>query len=119
MAKKKSNILFLSDAADGTSVTAHKGDVLCVSLTSSPTTGYRWVVEQIDEAVLRQEDADYIQSSRFKPGGRHIVGGSGQEVFYFALTGELNTQLELVYRRPWDKSAPPMRTWKIEIVIQT
>jgi predicted secreted protein len=118
MAEKNTNIVFLSDAADGTSVSVHAGDVLCISLTSTPSAGYRWAIEKMDESVLHQESADYVSPAQARSGSKEMVGGSGHEIFYFSVTGKGSTQLELVYRRPWDKGSAPARTWKVQIAIQ-
>jgi len=74
------------------------GDRITVRLAENPTSGYRWTVDEVDEAVLAPE------SSSFTPSPASVPGAGGWRTFHFAALGAGTTILRLATRRP---GAPP------------
>ena len=67
-------------------------------LDANPSTGYQWKIKGYDEKVLRHVKSEYIHSSS------KLIGSGGKMRFYFKpLKARVNTVINLVYGRPWDK----------------
>lgn len=96
--------------ANGTTLRPHRGDTLVVRLPGNPTTGYRWSVVRMPPS-LRGISAMYVPSS---PGR---LGAGGTYVFRFAVRRGSGV-LRLVYRRPWERSRPPLRTFTLTVRAQ-
>lgn len=108
------NDVVLSAEDNGTVVELGAGQALVVTLDSNPSTGYRWEVSEVDEAVLAQiGEAEFKEASTE---GEQVVGAGGTETFYFAsAAGE--TTLTLVYHRTWE-DVEPEQVFSVEVVVQ-
>jgi inhibitor of cysteine peptidase len=101
------------DADDaGRRVELSKGQALDISLASNPTTGYRWEVKELDEAVLRQ-----VGEPEFKAKS-NLVGAPGVEILRFEAVGAGQTTLDLIYHRSWEKGVDPLEAYSVEVVVQ-
>ena len=88
--------------------TARPGDTVVIHLDESPTSGYRWTVEEVDPAVLRPA-GDYYAP----PGpGR---GGRGRRELRFTVVGRGSSRLRLALRRPWAPAGPATRRYETTI----
>jgi len=93
-----------------------RGQTLVVTLASNPTTGYSWQVAEADKALLRQVgDAEFKSSASSNP---PLVGAGGTETFRFETNGAGTTTLKLVYRRSWETSVPPIKTFTVQVVVR-
>jgi len=90
------------------------GQTLVVTLVSNPTTGYRWEVAEADKAILRQVGAAEFKSSA--PSNPPLVGAGGTETFRFETNGAGTTTLKMIYRRSWETSVPPIKTFTMQVV---
>ena len=106
----------LDAAADGSQVELAAGQVLVITLASNPTTGYGWEVVDLDTAVLQQVGEAEFQSS--DSGDAPLVGAGGVEVFRFEAAGSGQTDLTLVYHRPWEKGVDPLETFAVQITVR-
>lgn len=88
------------------------GDAVEVYLESNPTTGYQWIVEQLDQAVLKQVKFGFTTASG-------AVGGDHDEVMRFEALKKAQTLLRLVYRRSFEKDVPPIKSFNLSIVIKS
>ena len=73
-----------------------------IALGSNPTTGYSWQ-ESYDETVLELAEKTY------KPGEeaeQDVVGAGGVEYFRFKTLKTGETEITLVYKRPWEEPTP-------------
>ena len=50
---------------------------------------------------------------KFEPPAKAKPGASGTQTFEFRVSGGGAAWLQLVYRRPFDKDAPPARQWSV------
>lgn len=71
-----------------------------IKLKSNPTTGYSWFLREYNSNLLTPT------GHRFEAGNANLVGSPGFEVWTFkvkpeAFTVPQQTQLRLVYSRPW------------------
>jgi inhibitor of cysteine peptidase len=101
---------------NGSQVVLEQGQVLVVSLASNPTTGYRWEVVEVDEAILRQEgEVEFVVSDARDP---PPPGTGGTETFRFVAEGSGETTLTMVYRRPWEEGVEPLETFSVQAAVQ-
>ncbi len=101
--------------SNGGSVELKSGQALAVTLESNPSTGYAWVVDEVDPALLRQEgDAEYQPD---KTAGENIVGAGGTETFRFSAIAAGETTLKLVYRRSWETGIEPAQIFSVQVKI--
>lgn len=90
----------LTAADDGSAVVLAEGDTLIVRLEGNPTTGYSWEIDELDQTVLRlQGEPGYEAES-------DLIGSGGMFTFTFEAAGEGETDLVLVYHRPWEENDP-------------
>lgn len=110
------NEVRLNDTQNGTQKELTRDQVLFIALESNPTTGYSWQVSEIDQAIFRQVgDAGYKSSASGNP---PMVGAGGTETFRFEPVSAGNTTLKLVYRRPWEKDVPPIKTYTVQVTVR-
>lgn len=104
----RSLILELPD--NGSRIFLTQGDRIAVRLPSNPSTGYSWAIAANAPSVLQSGgDATY------EPPAKPMPGAGGFQTFEFRVAGGGATSLELVYRKPSEKDAPPARRWAIFI----
>ena len=84
---------------DGTSIVLEPGESFSVVLPGNATTGYSWQVEGIDAAILSAAEPVYVSDSE-------LVGAGGVYTFTFTAAAAGETELRLVYLRPWDQVEP-------------
>jgi len=101
----------LTAAHDGMTVSVAPDKLLTVKLPSRPSTGYVWEVEEVDRSVLRPLDEAHEQADE-------LIGGEATHVRRFTPVRRGSTRLSLVYRRPWQKDAPPMKTYSVSVDVQ-
>src|SRR5215813_5806169 len=65
------------------------GQIVSVSLPETPTTGYRWAVEYMDQSLLALQDAQFAAPTQ---GG---IGAPGLRMFRFRVVGAGDTDLVL------------------------
>ena len=73
-----------------------------IALGSNPTTGYSWQ-ESHDENILELVEKTYKPGKEAKQG---LVGAGGVEYFRFKTLKTGETEITLVYKRPWEESTP-------------
>ncbi len=94
-------------SGNGRTIRAHVGDTLVVRLPGNPTTGYRWSVARIPKSLR-------LLGSVYVPSPPRRIGQGGTFVFRFKTTSGSGS-LRLVYRRPWEESTPPLRTFVLAV----
>jgi inhibitor of cysteine peptidase len=89
-----------------------KGQVLVIALEGNPTTGYTWEAVELEEQVLRQKG-----ETEFKPKS-DAVGASGVQTLRFEAVNAGQTDLKLIYHRPWEKDVEPLETFSVQVVVR-
>ncbi len=72
------------------------GQVFTISLESTPSSGYTWIVEYESKMI------DLLKPKKFVPDSPGI-GSSGQELFEFRAKKTGETQIKATYQRVWKK----------------
>jgi len=87
-----------------------EGQVMVLSLDSNPSTGYLWETAEMDGEILRQAgEVEFRQESR-------LLGAPGKQILHFESIGTGQTNLELIYHRPWEEDTEPNKTIHIQAV---
>jgi inhibitor of cysteine peptidase len=102
------------EKADGGKVKLPRGEILTVKLAGNPTTGFQWQIEKNDkEALPPQGKHTYQPDKKGK-----AVGAGGTFIFRFKGEKAGTTDLELVYKRPFEKDKDAAKTFKVQVEIQ-
>jgi len=96
--------LTLSGFNSGESSIMKVGAHFDVALPANPTTGFHWQLAEADPGVV------VVGEPFFTPRG-DALGVAGTETFHCIVTGEGQTRIVLVYRRPWEEGVRPLRVW--------
>lgn len=104
-----------TEKENGSQVRLRSGQDLVVRLGSNPSTGYRWQVEEVDEAILKQ--VGMAQYEPAAPDDAPLLGQPGQETMRFQAASAGQTRLLLAYRRPWEDDAAVEKTFMLEVVV--
>lgn len=98
-------------ASDGKGTTTLPvGRTLVVKLVGQAGTGYAWKLEKLDERLLSPLGKPFVEKAA-------RVGGQNLTVFRFKAVAAGRTTMELHYRRPFAKDAPPAKTFTNQITI--
>ena len=84
-----------------------------IALGSNPTTGYSWQ-ESYDETRLELVGGE----STYKPGKeakQGVVGAGGVEYFRFKALKAGETEITLVYKRPWEEGIAEQKVFTVNI----
>jgi len=100
---------------NGKAVTLKPEQELVVLLKANPTTGYAWAIAEVNDAVLQQTGMGGYTP---EPATQRIVGAGGLAEFHFRAVAPGTTMLRLVYRRPWETSAPPVQAFTLKVDVQ-
>jgi inhibitor of cysteine peptidase len=88
--------MILTHAENGTAVTLRPGEQVVIRLTEHPTTGFRWAVDQSDEAIVALVDTTYVRTAGAG------LGGGGEQVWTFEAKHPGTVQLRLKLWRAWE-----------------
>ncbi|OPY84992.1 MAG: Chagasin family peptidase inhibitor I42 [Smithella sp. PtaU1.Bin162] len=102
----------LTEADNRRAVEINAGDDLEVILTGNPTTGYVWESVEADQVILPSRGG-----YKYTPASA-MVGSAGQFVFSFRAAAAGETPLRIVYRRPFEKSAAPLKFFEVLVRIK-
>jgi inhibitor of cysteine peptidase len=106
------SVMTLTDQDNGKTIDLTKGTTLVVKLASNASTGYSWSV-QSHSPLFKPLDSSYKEQKQPAQ-----VAAAGVQTFQWQATGPGNTTLRLEYRRPWEKSEPPAKTFSVNIQIR-
>ena len=90
----------VTKADNGATLRAAPDDVLVIGLAETPTTGYRWDVDRVDEGVLELRDSQYFAPVTRAPG----APGERRVIVDVVSTG--NGEVRLALRRRWGGGEP-------------
>ena len=82
-----------------------------IALDSNPTTGYSWQ-ESYDESLLELVEKSYEMGKAAKQGA---VGAGGVEYFQFKALKTGETEITLVYKRPWGEESIDQKVFTVNI----
>jgi inhibitor of cysteine peptidase len=102
----------LTDKDTGTTVKLAKGAILEVKLPTTAGTGFTWqIVKNNPEQLALQGRSKIIRPEK------KIIGGKQTQVFRFKGEWLGTSDLEIVYRRPFEKGKAPAKTFSVTVTI--
>lgn len=101
----------LSEKDNGALVPVPRGSKVTIELEENPTTGYRWIVNGIDEIFLVPE------GDAFLTGDQMGLGAVGVRRFFFRAKGTGCTSLSLINKRVWESDSEAIGTFKLALRI--
>jgi predicted secreted protein len=101
-----------NDATQG-STNLHLGQHLLVHLRAQLGTGSDWGVTSAASPALTALGSKVLSSGSGQPGGFQT------QEFEFVAKSAGTADLTFAYRRPWEKSTPPAKTFALHVVIGT
>lgn len=110
-AEQAPDTIRITEADQGTSVILAEGGELVVTLEGNPTTGYTWEPRDLDEAVLGLSGEPAYEPSS------SALGAPGTMTFTFTAAAAGETDLLLVYHRPWE-DADPLSTFTLHVTVE-
>lgn len=81
-----------------------------IALGSNPTTGYSWQ-GSYDETMLELVGGE----STYKESKEGVVGAGGIEYFRFKALKAGETEITLVYKRPWEEEIVEQKVFTVNI----
>ncbi len=91
------------------------GNNLVVRLDVQAGTGFQWVVARSDEKQLKALGKPTFE----KPDkDKKVVGGKTTQVFRFEAVAKGTGELELHFKRVFEKDKPPAKTFKVQVVVE-
>lgn len=92
-------------------ISANKEFVILIALESNPTTGYSWEASY-DETMLDLVEETYELGEYAKQG---LIGAGGTELFRFRALKSGQTEITMVYKRPWETEIQDQKIFTIEV----
>jgi inhibitor of cysteine peptidase len=89
-----------------------KGDKLVVKVASNKTTGFSWVVASKENDMLKWGKSEYQAPEKGKP------GAGGTEIFTFTAEKAGEVEIEMHYKRSFEKDKEPAKTYKFKVTIK-
>lgn len=96
----------------GKTVTLHQGDTLIVTLDGNPTTGYSWLMQTMEPAILEQ-----VGEPAFTPDSNQI-GAPGKISLTFQAVETGEAKLVLNYMRSFEADIAPSHTFEVTVVVK-
>lgn len=98
---------------NGSRVQLVVGQMLDVALGGNPTTGYLWMVDTIDRAVLRETgEWEFVPDS-------DAVGAGGVVTLHFRGFAPGETELKLSNRPSWEPESEAYETFAVQVIVGT
>lgn len=97
---------------DGQNVSIKKGEALRLSLPENPSTGYSWNLSLSDGLYLVSDQYTSDDTSD------RLVGAGGTHSWDIRATGIGPQQITGVYRRPWESTAVPEKTFALTVQVR-
>ena len=105
--------VILGERDNGRVIKLALGQALILKLVCQPGAGYSWGISQ--RAATRLE---LVSQHRVETAQDSRVGQTEWQVFTLKALAAGNTNLELTYRRPWEKDSEPLMTFRVELRIR-
>ena len=107
--------LKIGESANGKTIEVIVGQKLIIALKGNPTTGYSWRIKKIEgDAITQIGKVKYLPREH----APRMVGAGGIYIFTFRAQKVGVSKLLLVYKRAWEKSKPPARTFTATINVK-
>jgi len=107
----RDKMIHVDQSYNGHEVTLAVGQVMELVLSENRTTGFRWDLKTKAEPVCE------LVKSTFDPPKGH-PGNAGIHRWQFQAVHSGSANIELEYRRPWEKDAAPAKIYKLGVRVR-
>lgn len=107
---KKSN-KHLTETDTGRSIELHVGGELEITLSGNMTTGFRWEVSSGNNHMLRLSGEPEVETLS------DALGSESKITLHFEAMAAGQTELNLIYHRPFEKDVPPAKTFDVLVKV--
>jgi len=105
------SVLEFTEANSGQSIEIPPGTFLVLRLKGQPSTGYTWVIVELNRDVLAQDgEPQYATSGSLR-------GAEQEMVWKFKAASAGDTALKLVYIRTFEKNQPPSKIFELTVKV--
>ena len=104
-------VVDISERDEGRRISLAVGDVLAVRLEARLGTGYSWQVIGLTPRLK-------LLGQTVEPATDQSESGQQSQVFRFRAQSRGLYRLQLRYVRPWQRSAPPAKTFSITVSVR-
>ncbi len=91
-----------------------EGHTIKVTVASNPTTGFKWNLVAISDAVVLKQDGE----SEYVPPESTLIGAGGEEIWTFKALKRGTSRVSLAYSRPWEGGAKGEWTLDINVTVR-
>jgi inhibitor of cysteine peptidase len=109
-----SKLIPVSEKDDGSVIQMITGDTLGLVLKTNPSTGYQWKIVSLDTSLLTLIHSKYIANKVRK----NIVGSGGKTKKLFKALKKGESNLSLIYHRPFEEEGSYIKKFTITLIIQ-
>lgn len=103
----------VTDKDDGASVSLQVGQTLEICLPAVMGTGYSWAVSSPPNEILKP-----LSNDLQPPTEKDKVGATEYQIFRFQTVARGAAHLELLYKRPWDKTPASGKKYSLSIRVE-
>ncbi|HLP59103.1 MAG TPA: protease inhibitor I42 family protein [Candidatus Deferrimicrobium sp.] len=116
--EQEKKIFMMPDTEESTITVTGAGE-FSLRIKSNPTTGYSWAVQKIaDEGLVKFKRVKTEEPADRDPSQKPLLGASTYELITFEALNPGKTEIQLKYRRPWEKDVAPIKTHKVVVTIE-
>jgi inhibitor of cysteine peptidase len=101
--------LILTQNNNGKVIEVSIGDTFFIRLPENPTTGYQWIVEEVEGPIIALEKSNYALTTGTG------VGGGGERTLMFKATSPGTTNLRLKLWQAWEGDSSIVDIYTITI----
>ena len=105
------NPIQLYQVDNGSTIKMKPDYTLEIVLDTNPTTGYQWKALPWDTELIEQIGKPVYKSKS------EAIGSGGESTFYFKALSTGQTPLKFIYFRAFEKDVPPVKSFKVTIVV--
>lgn len=98
----------------GNTIHVLPGETIRIKLRSNPSTGFSWALGPLEEGMLETSGESEFEADPHREGE---AGYGGCEIWKFKAEQSGETEISLVYARPWEDEKPAAKTFKLHVVI--
>jgi inhibitor of cysteine peptidase len=105
--------IVVTEQQNGSGIEIAKDQQVEIRLPVQAGTGYSWDLMHPPTAPLR-----LVGSGSRSASGSSLPGGPVTQIFVFVPVSPGSGELELGYRRPWETTIAPARTFRLRVVVR-
>lgn len=103
--------IYIDNDCNGKTFTISSHEDFVISLKSNRSTGYKWSIVFYDKDIITKLEEKYESNS-------NKLGAPNMQIFRFKGINAGQTEIKFKYHRQWEKRAPPLQKFKINIIIK-